>query len=840
MSGNLIVRTPSWPTVTWLKCLVAMLLLTMQSMTLADTRSWAGDWDTRWPGGGARVSMTQQGDQVKGVYPLYNGTIEGTVNGRVLQGRWWQDGSSGELIAVQSADGRSFTAKLDGGQWWTGVRIVDDGISLGFEVKQSSPADALYYFLLIMNSVGYGAMELKSEASGLIDWPSLGKLDISHLAYTELLYELLDRLTIRLRSIKRTVDGSRYEATLGQAGTDYSFVLGFVQRDGLWYIEPPNMASLQAALETTKANRGAEPNRKIAEVSSPRASLKTLLTRFDETNPDSISLVINTLNLSQMPELSKRYESKRLAGYLKRSIERIGTPIWQEIPDDPNRSSPYVLFDHPLGQIKLEPTETDNGIVWQFSPESLRNIRELYTAIDDLPTSASTLGTPATRSLYFTVRDFFGNQSDLWTERLGPMALWQWLGLLLALIVAYALGHVATLLIGAPLLMLFQKNLNDHPFYQTSLIWALRLLLIGVTLRLVDEPLGLPDMVEVTVLTTSFSFIVISVSAVILILINLVADHVSRLHLLAGNNITLVSLIAGILRVVIILAAILVLADLLEIPYQGVIAGLGIGGLAVALAAQSTLQNFISGITLYFDKPIAIGDYCRFGNREGTVEFIGMRSTRIRTLDRTLVTVPNSEFSNLQIENYAKRDRIFLNTTIQVRYETTPDQMRYLLAEIRKLLIAHPKVAPDPLRVRFKGFGEHSLDISIFAYVLTDNRSEFLAIQEDLFLRMMEIVDQAGAQFAFPSMVYYEAQDTPHDPAKVKAAESAVSKWRQDNNLPFPDFSWQEKAEISSTLDYPPAGSAVAQKLDAQTIVDANKPDKSPAPDFPEPNSPQK
>ena len=840
MADTSMLMRPLWPLLAWLRSLFAVMLLATGSLALADTGTWTGDWDSRWPGGGARVSISQTGNHVTGTYPLYDGRIEGTVEGRVLQGRWWQGDHSGEFVAVQSVDGKSFTAKLGGGQWWTGVRVNNDGVALGFNTDQSSPADTLYYFLLIMNSVGYGAMELKSEASLLIDWRSIDNLSISHLSYTELLYEVLDHLTIEFRPMKRPGEASNYQVDLKQAGTDFSFTLKFVKRADLWYIEPPPVASLEAALATMQANRGAAPNRKIAGFSSPRESLKTLLTRFDESDPDSVNRVINALDLSDLPELSKRYESKRLAGYLKRAIERIGTPVWQEIPDNPKQAGPYVLFDHPLGRITMEPTETADGIIWQFSPESLRHIRTLYGAIDDLPPSASAPGAVSKRSVYFTVRDFFGSRGDLWTERFGPMSLWQWLGLILALALAYALGRVATLLIGAPLLKLFRKNLSDHPFYQTSLIWALRLLLMGVTLRLIDEPLGLPDMVELFVLTTSFSFIVLSVTTVILVLVNLITDHISRLHLLAGNNVTLVSLVAGVLRVIIVVAALLVLADLLEIPYQGVIAGLGIGGLAVALAAQSTLQNFISGITLYFDKPIAIGDYCRFGSREGTVEFIGMRSTRIRTLDRTLVTVPNSEFSNLQIENYAKRDRIFLNTTIQVRYETTPDQLRYLLTEIRRLLIAHPKVAADPLRVRFTGFGEYSLNINIFAYVLTNDRSEFLAIQEDLFLRMMEVVQAAGAQFAFPSVVHYETQDTPSDPTKVDAAEAAVEKWRKEKSLPFPDFAWQEKAEISSTLPYPPEGSALTQTLDARTIVNPDVSAKAPAPDFPEPEQPSR
>lgn len=332
-----------------------------------------------------------------------------------------------------------------------------------------------------------------------------------------------------------------------------------------------------------------------------------------------------------------------------------------------------------------------------------------------------------------------------------------------------------------------------------------------------DEPLGLPDAVEVFVLTVSWSSIILSAAIFLLILVSLFSERIAKSRTVGGHNITLVSLAAGVIRIVIVVSAILLLADVLEIPYQGVLAGLGIGGLAVALAAQSTLQNFISGITLYFDKPVAIGDYCRFGEYEGTVEFIGMRSTRIRTRDRTLVTIPNSEFSNMKIENYAKRDRMFLNTKLQVRYETTPDQLRYLLAEIRKLLIAHPKVAADPLRVRFSEFGSHSLNIEIFAYLLTNSRPEFTAIREDIFLRIMSLIKETGAQFAFPSVVHYEAKDTPIDSEKTKTAEAAVAQWREQGNLPFPDFAWQDKAEISQTLDYPPDGSAVKTEYASDT-----------------------
>src|SRR5690606_3217442 len=153
-------------------------------------------------------------------------------------------------------------------------------------------------------------------------------------------------------------------------------------------------------------------------------------------------------------------------------------------------------------------------------------------------------------------------------------------------------------------------------------------------------------------------------------------------------------------------------------------------------------------ITLYFDKPIAVGDYCRFGDKTGIVEFIGMRSTRIRTPERTLLTIPNSEFSNMQIENYAKRDSMFLNPTLKLRYETSPDQLRCLLVELRKLLLKHPKVAENPLRVRFAGFGMHSLDVEVFAYVMSSDDAEFVAVREDIYLHIMEAVEASGAKLA--------------------------------------------------------------------------------------------
>ena len=239
-----------------------------------------------------------------------------------------------------------------------------------------------------------------------------------------------------------------------------------------------------------------------------------------------------------------------------------------------------------------------------------------------------------------------------------------------------------------------------------------------------------------------------------------------------------------------------------------VLVGLGVGGIAVALAAQKTVENFIGGITLYADQPVRVGEFCRFGETIGTVEEVGLRSTRVRTLDRTIVTIPNSEFSNLQIENFARRDCIWYHPTLNVHYETTPDQIRYILVEARRMLYAHPKVDSASARIRFVGFGRSSLDLEVFSYVTVTDYGEYLEVAEDLNLRLMDIVAAAGSSLVFPAQTTYVEKGRGLDPNRAQAAEAQVQEWRKLGELWLPRLPQQKIAEIENTLEYPADGSA--------------------------------
>lgn len=281
-------------------------------------------------------------------------------------------------------------------------------------------------------------------------------------------------------------------------------------------------------------------------------------------------------------------------------------------------------------------------------------------------------------------------------------------------------------------------------------------------------------------------------------------------------------MISRFVGIIAILALLFQILNEIGVPVYGLVTGAGIGGIAIALAAKSTLENFMGALNLFADRPVSVGDLCRYdeeslpGRRPvGWVESIGLRSTKIRRFDRTLITIPNAEFAQRNIVNLSTSDQFLLSTELGLRYETTDDQLRFLLAELRKLLHGHPKTlhtAQNPIRVRFVGFGESCLRVALRAYIKTTSNNEFLAIQEDILLRVMVMVKQAGTGFAFPSQTLYLSRDGGLDDEGQRNAERQVREWASAQTLPFPDFAEEYRKKISDILDYPPEGSPEADK----------------------------
>ncbi len=239
-----------------------------------------------------------------------------------------------------------------------------------------------------------------------------------------------------------------------------------------------------------------------------------------------------------------------------------------------------------------------------------------------------------------------------------------------------------------------------------------------------------------------------------------VLKHVAAASAWATDNpgsVALISLGGRLAQLAVLAVGAIAVLSSFGFPVASLVAGAGFGGLAIGLAAQKTIENLFGGFSLAVDWPCRAGDFVRVENVVGTVETVGIRSTRVRTLDRTLVTIPNAKLSETPIETYAARDRIRLSLSIGLEYGTTQAQMRQVLTNLEGVLRGHPKIWPDTVNVRFAGFGASSLDIDIMAWFQTTDFNEFLVIRQEMFLAFMGVVEAAGTSFAFPTRTLHIA-----------------------------------------------------------------------------------
>ena len=213
-------------------------------------------------------------------------------------------------------------------------------------------------------------------------------------------------------------------------------------------------------------------------------------------------------------------------------------------------------------------------------------------------------------------------------------------------------------------------------------------------------------------------------------------------------------LVDGIKFVLIVLWLFFVLDNIFQVDITALIAGLGIGGIALALAAKDSLENFLGSVTIFFDQPFKMGDMVNFGGTTGVVEKVGFRSTRLRTLDKTYVTVPNRMITNTELDNFSERTQRRANFTVGLTYGTKEEQIRAITQELKDLLQEHPLV-DDGYEVRFKDFGASSLDIIVIYNVNTIEWSKYLEIREEINFKIMAIVEKNGSSFAFPSTSVY-------------------------------------------------------------------------------------
>jgi MscS family membrane protein len=407
-------------------------------------------------------------------------------------------------------------------------------------------------------------------------------------------------------------------------------------------------------------------------------------------------------------------------------------------------------------EVVLERVSRRNAApIWLFSRRTLDSVPALYQEIT------------ASQSY----RGVFG---PLARSRPGGVLLIEWLLGLAGLIAFY----IATVLLNRILSPLASRlwgaaSTRGKPRRRNILPMPARLLIVALAGRWVLSSLSLSLLVRQF---WSDAASLLTIGAVVWLLILLNGEVEQYIHrFLPRSNTAAAGQLLRLLRrtadTLAIFAGLLVTLRLFSVDPTPALAGLGVGGIAVALAAQKTLENVVAGASLIFDQAVRVGDYLKMGNVEGTVDHIGLRSTRIRTLDRTVVSVPNAQIASASLETVSARDKFWFHPVVGLRYETTSDQLRAVVDGIRRLLESHPSIDPGSVRVRFVRLGAFSLDVDVFAYLHARDWNHFLELQEQLLFSITEIVSDAGTGIAFPSQTMYMANAQLAEPVSSRAVE---------------------------------------------------------------------
>ena len=523
--------------------------------------------------------------------------------------------------------------------------------------------------------------------------------------------------------------------------------------------------------------------------------LQTAQTGDYKTAADYLQLSVSR-RPSQGPELADKLKvlmDRAFVGSLRRlSTRPEGAPENGTV--DQQTVGTFSVGDLDVPVVLVRVAEPYSGKVWLFSSETLSKVPEL-----DENLQAHQVESKLPQSL---VRN----------ELLG-MPLWQWLALIAAIPVAIGIGWAVVLLLAIPrrLWLKFKHRPNLHSYHRIST--ALLVAFSALAHRVLAGYLGLPLLTRVYYHRLIGVLISIGSFWFLQRLTNIVMQRLRAHAVRVGRTGTGTLMVLGerLLAALVVIVALVSTLGILGFNLTAVIAGFGIGGIAIAFAAQKTLENLFGGISVLADEVIRVGDYCRFGDRTGTVEDISLRSTRVRTDARTELSIPNGALATMNIENLTRRDKILFNPALGMRSETSADQLRYVLAEIRRMLYQHPKVESHSASIRFANFDSSSLRLEIASYVLTRDTNEFIAIREDLLLRIMDIVEKSGSGLAFPSQTVYFSRDSGFDKEKAAAAEEQVRQWRDQNNLPFPDFAAADKDAFRGSILYPPPQSATGK-----------------------------
>ena len=759
-----------------------LLLALLLAATASAQADWTGRWDSCWVDGCAVLDLVQTGDRVRGTYDLYEGVIEGTVEGRTLTGTWAEPDDGGTIVFTLAPDAQTFFGRDDVGDWWNGGRLP--AASDVAEAAVGDPREALQSYLTGMNGVREVGLEHFATALPALTFaldpeppPPWDRVERANA-----LFQVLDRTLIRLYDVPHAdLVGTDTSLVVEQLGTGETVTVAFHATGGRWGIVVPSRASLDStltrlltarddeatlrALLATKGLIGTVPDRHH-RLDSPRATVRTFMEGFAD-GAAGRERIEATLDLSRVDPAVRAQEAPLLADFLRQILLRVGTLVWQQIPDDPGSEAPYVHFVHPRGRIVVAPGETEAGDrVWRFTPETLASLRGLYEAIDDMPLSEGARE-GGERSPFFRLRDRVEDVSPALVRRAGLAETWQWLALALLLglapVLALGLGRLAA---GPP--RPDSDGADEARQARARFRWPVRLVVAGGTLLWGVSHLGLPQSLFSPLRAVGLVALIAGGVGAVFVLVDVVSGRLmgrSRNDDPVVVDDILVSLTAGVTKIMAVVTAILLISDALALPYQSVLAGIGIGGLAFAIAAQDTIANFFGSAVIMADRPFRKGDLVSVGDQTGVVQHVGLRSTQLRTREDALVVIPNAHLAKETVDNRGLQRGRRVDLLLGVEYGTPPDVLNAFAERVAEVAACHAAEGAPPT-VGVWAFGASSIDVKVVCFLPARTLAEEQAARHRLLLELLALADEMGVAFAFPTQTLH-VESVPKEEAPI-------------------------------------------------------------------------
>lgn len=734
--------------------LLAALVLSLAALLgagIAAAEDWTGTWDSRWRTGGARLVLVQQGDRVTGSYTPYDGRIEARADGLALRGEWIEGERRGAFEFARSRDGASFAGRFDSGEWWTGRRVPPGAREFVIETDKATPREALRGFLRLMNVHRGRVHDAYERLLPLVAFApeDEGATVDERIAALVAAYDVIDQFRLRLWEVPGAVEGDRAIHRLARADEKAGEVAFRRAGDG-WRIALP---SLQRSTVALAAFVAAAPDRPRGPHASPRMTMRAFLSAMADGTLEGRRRAALALDLSQVPAAVRASEGPLLAEFLKGVLDRAGLVVLQELPDEPGADEAYIHYFHPAGRVAIAPVEREDARAWLFSAATVASLRGLYAAVEPLPETPGVLEQDA-HSLFFRVRSWAASIDHRLLQAPLLLETWQWIGILLVLAGGYAGGMALAALVFAivgPRIARLAEERN----------WALerrvkipvRLCFAAALWFAAIGVMGLSDTAQHAGQTVAVTLLSIGVVWAGYSLVDLLAAAFLGRAQRAGMQFDaiLVSLVVTVAKAALAAGGVILVADILDLPWSGVLAGLGVGGLAVAFAARSTVENFFGAAMLLSDRPFKTGDSVVAGGISGSIEHVGLRSTRIRTADDSVVYVPNATLASATIDNRGRRRHWMFRTVFGLTFDTPPEKLDAFVAGVKEVVRAHPAGRDGRLFCAVVNFGESAIEVELISYLQVKSLAEDREAKHAILLEVIRLAARLGVSFAFPT-----------------------------------------------------------------------------------------